>query len=416
MQHGSQITDAYDPVSKKYNYDPCFQYVKPYLQSADLTIGNLELTLAGPPYRGYPQFSSPDELVVSLKNAGVDVLVTANNHCVDTGRKGLERTAMMLDSLKIPRTGTFVDEVDKLNNHPLILNKNGFKLALLNYTFSTNGLPVTKPNIVNMIDTASIRKDLIKAKSLTHDAIIVFTHWGVEYQSLPTKWQKDVTEFCFKHGAQLVIGAHPHVLQPMEWRKDKNQLIVYSLGNFVSGQRKRYTDGGAMITMSLEKVTFNDQSTITSIKDPKYTLQWVYRTADSEKNYHVLPVPAFEKDTTNFIKDEESKAAFKLYASDSRALYGKHNLNIPENVDVPSDTLTIYKVLYLTIGPTTDRLNAYPPVPFGSEKVIDGLMEHYWSGEFQDVKAAEKYKDKLTQLGYKPIVVKFINGMEEAAP
>jgi poly-gamma-glutamate capsule biosynthesis protein CapA/YwtB (metallophosphatase superfamily) len=312
MQHGSQIADAYDPQTKKYNYDPCFQFIKPYLQSPDLTIGNLELTLAGPPYSGYPQFSAPDELLSTLKNSGVDVLVTANNHCVDTGRKGLERTAKMLDSLDIPRTGTFKNEADKSKNHPLIVNKNGFKLAILNYTFSTNGLPVTKPNIVNMVDTALMRKDLIKAKSMTPDAIIVFTHWGVEYQSLPTKWQKDVTEFCFKHGAQLVIGAHPHVLQPMEWRKEKNQLIAYSLGNFVSGQRKRYTDGGAMLTLSLEKVTFKDQSSITNIADPKYILQWIYRTADSEKNYYILPVGKFEKDSLNFIKDAESRAALKF--------------------------------------------------------------------------------------------------------
>lgn len=410
MQHDSQISDAYDRVTKKYNYDPCFQFVKPYFESVDLAIGNLELTLAGPPYKGYPQFSSPDELVVSLKNAGVDVLVTANNHCVDTGSKGLERTIMMLDSLKIPHTGTFADEVDKLNNHPLMLYKNGFKLALLNYTFSTNGLPVTKPNIVNMIDTASIHKDLVKAKNLSPDAIIVFTHWGVEYQSLPTKWQKDVTEFCFKHGAQLVIGAHPHVLQPMEWRKEKNQLIAYSLGNFVSGQRKRYTDGGAMITMSLEKVMFNDSSSITTIVNPEYTLQWVYRTADAEKNYYVLPVPEFEKDTTGFIKDRESKAAFRLYAEDSRALYNKHNLNIPENTDIASDTLITYKVHYLSIGPTTERKNFYEPVPYGSEKVMNDTIEDYYSGEFLDPQAAEKYKQKLTQLGYRASVVKFVNG------
>lgn len=410
MQHDSQISDAYDRVAKKYNYDPCFQFVKPYFQSVDMAIGNLELTLAGPPYKGYPQFSSPDELVVSLKNAGVDVLVTANNHCVDTGSKGLERTAMMLDSLKIPRTGTFVDEVDKLNNHPLMLHKNGFKLALLNYTFSTNGLPVTKPNIVNMIDTASIRKDLLKAKSLTPDAIIIFTHWGIEYQSLPSKWQKDVTEFCFKHGAQLVIGAHPHVLQPMEWRKEKNQLIVYSLGNFVSGQRKRYTDGGAMLTMSLEKVVLNDSSSVTNIINPEYTLQWVYRTADAEKNYYVLPVPEFEKDTTGFIKDQESKAAFKLYAEDSRALYKKHNINIPENTDIASDTLVTYKVHYLSIGPTTERKNFYEPVPYGSEKVVSDTIEDYYSGEFLDPKDAEKYKQKLTQQGYRASVVRFVNG------
>jgi poly-gamma-glutamate synthesis protein (capsule biosynthesis protein) len=410
MQHDSQITDAYDRTTKTYNYDPCFQFVKPYLQAADLAIGNLELTLAGPPYKGYPQFSAPDALLTTLKNSGVDVLVTANNHCVDTGRKGLERTLLMLDSLNIPRTGTFSDDVDKLNNHPLIVNKNGFKLAILNYTFSTNGLPVTKPNIVNMIDTASMRKDLVKAKSMTPDAIIVFTHWGIEYQSLPSKWQKDVTEFSFKHGAQLVIGAHPHVLQPMEWRKEKNQLIAYSLGNFVSGQRKRYTDGGAMISLSLEKVTFNDNSSLTNIVDPKYTLEWVYRTVDAEKNYYILPVAEFEKDTTRFIKDQESKSAFKLYAEDSRALYGKHNRNIPEDKEIASDSLITYKVHYLTIGPTSDRQTTLPTVPYGSEKVVENLMEDYYSGEFLDPKAAEKYRKKLIALGHRATVVKFVNG------
>lgn len=414
MQHDSQISDAYDKVSKTYNYDPCFQFVKPYIQSVDLAIGNLELTLAGPPYKGYPQFSAPDELAVSLKNAGVDVLVTANNHCVDTGRKGLERTIMMLDSLKIPRTGTFVDEVDKLNNHPLMIRKNGFNLALLNYTFSTNGLPVTKPNIVNMIDTASIGKDIAKAKSLSPDAIIVFTHWGVEYQSLPTKWQRDVTEFCFTKGAQLVIGAHPHVLQPMEWRKEKNQLIAYSLGNFVSGQRKRYTDGGAMITLSLEKVTFPDNSSLTNIVNPEYTLEWVYRTSDAEKNYYVLPVPQFEKDTTGFIKDADSKAAFKVYADDSRALYGKHNINIPENTDIPPDTLTTYKVQFRTIGPSDEKLATAPNIPYEIERVtLDNSTEEYYSGEFLNEAAAQKYKQKLISIGYKDaVVVKFVNNLK----
>jgi poly-gamma-glutamate capsule biosynthesis protein CapA/YwtB (metallophosphatase superfamily) len=187
MQHDSQITDAWDPVSKKYNYDPCFRYVKPYIQAADLAIGNLELTLAGPPYKGYPQFSAPDELLFTLKDAGIDVLVTANNHCVDTGKKGLERTILMLDSLHIPHTGTFVDQVARLNENPLLVEKNGFTLAILNYTYGTNGLPVTSPNIVNLIDTAVMRLDIQKAKSLRPDAIIVFTHWGTEYQSLPSK-------------------------------------------------------------------------------------------------------------------------------------------------------------------------------------------------------------------------------------
>ena len=121
MQHDSQISDAYDPSTKSYNYDPCFQFVKAYTQSVDLAIGNLELTLAGPPYQGYPKFSAPDQLLNGLGNMGMDVLVTANNHCVDTGKKGLERTIRLLDSLNIPHTGTFRNAEEKVLNHPLII-------------------------------------------------------------------------------------------------------------------------------------------------------------------------------------------------------------------------------------------------------------------------------------------------------
>jgi len=335
MGHDSQIASAYDPVTKTFDYTSCFQFIKPYLEAPDLTIGNLEVTLAGKPHKGYPQFSSPDALAKTLKDVGFDVLVTANNHCVDRGRKGLERTIAVLDSFQIPHTGTFVDTVTRMNEYPLMLEKNGFTIALLNYTYSTNGLPVYKPNIVNRLDTAVMRKDLIKAKQAKPDVIIVFTHWGVEYQSLPTKGMKDITEFCFKHGAQLVIGAHPHVIQPMEWRKDKNQFVVYSLGNFVSGQRKRYTDGGALAYIELEKISFKPDSAVTTIDSAGYHLQWIYRTADAHKDYYIMPVRKVETDSINFVKDVTSQAASKTYATDSRALYGKHNVNVAEITVLP---------------------------------------------------------------------------------
>ncbi|HTJ49233.1 MAG TPA: CapA family protein [Cyclobacteriaceae bacterium] len=338
MQHGSSITAAFDPTLKKYNYDPCFQFIKPYIQSADLSIANLEVTLAGKPYSGYPQFSAPDELLVTLKDAGLDVLVTANNHCVDKGKKGLERTIAMLDSFNIPHTGTFVDETNRLNDYPLLVEKNGFKIALLNYTFSTNGLPVTKPNIVNRIDTAAIHKDLIKAKTYHADAIIVFTHWGIEYQSLPSPEQKRITEFCFNLGADLVIGAHPHVIQPMEWRKDSDKLVAYSLGNFVSGQRKRYTDGGAMLSVELQKISYTPDSTVTDIHDAGYMLQWIYKTADSNKDYYILPVQDFEKDTLGFIKDNTSRLSLKTFGKDSRTLFTTYNKNIGERKVILSST------------------------------------------------------------------------------
>jgi len=334
MGHDSQIAAAYNAQTKTYDYASCFQFVKPYIEAADLAIGNLEVTLAGTPYKGYPQFSSPDELALTLRETGFDALVTANNHCVDRGKKGLERTVEMLDSFKIPHTGTFVEEVNRLNDYPLILEKNGFKLALLNYTYGTNGLPVYKPNIVNLLDTAVIRKDLLKAKDQKPDAIIVFTHWGTEYQSLPSSYQKFFTEFCFKHGAKLVIGAHPHVIQPMEWRKETDQFVAYSLGNFVSGQRKRYTDGGAMAYVELKKISFKPDSAFTSIDSTGYSLEWVYRTV-TQKGYYIIPGEKYENDSIPFVKDLASQQAAELFLKDSRELYKKHNLNVSEIPGVP---------------------------------------------------------------------------------
>jgi poly-gamma-glutamate synthesis protein (capsule biosynthesis protein) len=308
--------------------------VKPYFESVDLAFGNLEVTLAGTPYTGYPQFSAPDALAFALKDAGLDVLVTANNHSVDRRKKGIERTITMLDSAGLMHTGTFRDTVERLNEYPLLIERNGFTLALLNYSYGTNGIAIPRPTVVNLIDTAVIRADLMKAKSLHPDGIIVFTHWGLEYQSKPSPEQVKLTDFCFKHGAQLVIGSHPHVLQPMEWRKESNQLVVYSLGNFVSGQRDRYKNGGVMVQVTLEKVKV-DSASMTSIQSAGYVLEYVHRTTETKKKYYVLPVPDFEYDSTGFIKDEVSRQMLKTFIQDSRSLMKNKNLNVDEIMGRP---------------------------------------------------------------------------------
>ena len=335
MGHDSQIASAFDSNSKSFDYTSCFAAIKPYVEAADIAVANLEVTLAGRPYTGYPQFSSPDALALTLKEAGFDALVTANNHCVDRGKPGLERTIAMLDSFNIPHTGTFVDTVSRMNDSPLLLEKNGFKIALLNFTYGTNGIAVPKGSIVNHLDTALMRKDIQKAKEFGPDVIIVFTHWGLEYQSFPGKKEKDLTEFCFRLGVQLVIGAHPHVLQPMEWRKESNQFVAYSLGNFVSGQRKRYTDGGAMAYIELEKIQFKPDSSTTNIDSAGYYLQWVYRTPDKYKDYYILPAYNVENDSLSIVKDAASKALYKTFAEDSRLLYKKYNKNVPEMTALP---------------------------------------------------------------------------------
>jgi len=390
MQHDTNIAAAYNPVTGKYDYSACFEYVAPIIQSADLAIGNLELTLAGPPFKGYPQFSSPDALAAELKRTGFDVLVTANNHSVDRRRKGLERTTQVLDSLQILHTGTFKDSAERANAYPLIIVKNGFRLSLLNYTYDTNGIPVTKPNIVNLIDTVQIKKDLQAARRQNSDAIIVFMHWGLEYQSLPDKTQKKLAELCFREGAKMVIGSHPHVLQPMEWRQEKDQFVVYSLGNFISGQRPRYRDGGAMLWIDLQKVSKDDVS-FTSIRKAEYELAWVQKSITQKKDFVMLPFRYFESDST-FIEDKILRDAFSVFKKDSRALYGKHNVNVPEKISqFHADTLQYT----IRLGSFTDAYSneiMKNPVlkSYGLEKSGNGDDQSVWlAGKFLDRKTAD---------------------------
>jgi poly-gamma-glutamate capsule biosynthesis protein CapA/YwtB (metallophosphatase superfamily) len=327
MGHDSQIASAYNASTNTYDYTSCFQFVKPYIESVDVAIGNLELTLAGPPYKGYPAFSSPDALAYTLKESGFDVLVTANNHSCDKGKKGIERTIEMLDSLTLDHTGTFTDEASRLNDYPLILNHKNFKLALLNCTYGTNGIAVPSPTIVNSIDTTQLSKDIAAIADDSVDFIIAFMHWGSEYQSQPNAHQKKITQFLFQKGVQIVIGAHPHVLQPMMYDSVQQQVVVYSLGNFVSGQRDRYKNGGAMARIDLQKVT-TDSTHQTSIISVEYILQYVHR--DAARDYYILPVPTFENDSSGFVKEEAAKAMFKTFVDDSRALFDKHNKNVSE--------------------------------------------------------------------------------------
>lgn len=414
MQHETQLNAAYNSKTGKHDYTECFQFLKPYFQSVDLTIGNLELTLAGKPYTGYPQFSAPDELAVTLKQVGVDVLVTANNHSVDRRRKGLERTIRVLDSLKFMHTGTFTDTVERMNDYPLLIHKNGFKLALLNYTYGTNGIPVTRPNVVNPIDTALIRKDLVRAREQQPDAIIVFMHWGNEYESQPTKQQRQLTEFCFTHGAQLVIGAHPHVLQPMEWRKDENQLVVYSLGNFVSGQRPRYRDGGAMLQVALKKI-ITDTGSVTTIDTANYRLQWVYRTTDSKRSFYVLPVATFENDATNFIKDESSKLAFKTFIDDSRKLLGKYNKRITELAEIPTDTVITYSICLQEARSSEEVYSILVKAdsfPHGLDSVQNAEGNTvFYTGKFMRLEKAANYLKRIETEWPQGKVVRFVNGI-----
>jgi poly-gamma-glutamate synthesis protein (capsule biosynthesis protein) len=300
MGHSTQIKAALLPDGT-YDYHHCFKYVAPILKQADLAIGNLEFTLPGkPPYSGYPQFRSPDAVAVALKDAGFDMMVTANNHSNDAGKTGVENTIRTLRNLGFHQTGTFLDSMDRSLNYPLVIQHGNFKLAFLNYTYGTNGIPTKFPVIVNQLDEKQMAADMEKARGSNPDAIIVMVHWGNEYQLVETSYQRQLAQKLFLWGAKVVIGSHPHVVQSIEQKSQTDSLIkgeltvvAYSLGNFISGQIKTYTDIGAMVEVELEKeLPFGS----TCITRTQYipVFRYVHRAPTSVK-YYTLPATLFSE-------------------------------------------------------------------------------------------------------------------------
>ncbi len=348
MQHQAQI-DAARTLDGKYDYSSYFSLVKEQISHADLAIGNLEVTLGGKPYRGYPTFSAPDEYLQSIKDAGFDILLTANNHCLDRGKKGLERTIYILDSLHIPHVGTYLNTAERKRHYPLFIKKNDFHIALLNYTYETNGINVTAPNVVNYIDKETILQDIRSAQAVHPDAIIACMHWGEEYHSLPNKEQRELANWLLEQGVTHIIGSHPHVIQPMELRSDGNQqhVIVYSLGNFISNMSAENTDGGLIFTLQLEKyplpqpihplqnnrsyspslVPFSPSFPFSRVAHCGYTLVWTARPAlTGEKNYILYP--------SYFPADNLSNTArnrLNIFIKNTRKILLQHNIGISEN-------------------------------------------------------------------------------------
>ena len=330
MQHMPQVDAAYNISTKTYNYDSCFMFVKPIISQVDFAIANLETTFAGQPYSGYPAFSSPAALTNSFIYAGIDVLGTANNHCSDRGKQGIEQTISILDSLGLKHMGTYATAEERAKTYPLMLRKNGITVALLNYTYGMNGNPVFAPNVVNMIDTALIRRDLIAAHDSMPDKIIIFMHWGTEYESQPNASQKEIASFCLHNGADIIIGSHPHVLQQMEIfsmgdsLQKREVMVAWSLGNYVSNQRGRYRDGGTMVRIDLEK-----NATGTCIRKAGYELTWVYNpVVGGKKRYYILPV---NSDAGNpFAMDSASLSNMRIFRDDARLLFKSGNQRVGE--------------------------------------------------------------------------------------
>lgn len=341
MGHESQIRAAEVEKDKLYDYSPCFEYVAPLLKRADLAIGNLELTLPGkPPYTGYPMFKSPEDLALALRYSGFDLLLTSNNHSNDAGPAGVISTLDILDNYGFYHTGTFRSDAERQAFYPLIVYKNDFKIAWLNYTYGTNGIPTKAPVVVNEINEPLIAADLQMARQMEPDFIIVVMHWGDEYQLNENARQRELAAKMAAWGADFIVGAHPHVVQPIKqitgYAADSTARMVwtaFSLGNFISGQRKPHTDGGMMLEVTLQK---DIRTGFTTLQELAWipTWVWIETAPNGKKTYRVLPVAPFEQPDPNLPKlSETDRALLKRHGAALR----KHLVNVPERTIITAE-------------------------------------------------------------------------------
>lgn len=260
--HNTQYWDAYNNETKEYDFSYVYEDIKYYTKTADITIASLETTFSGEDrgYSNYPTFNTPDSLATSLKKIGIDVVSLAGNHALDYGYAGLCRTIDVLDNADISHLGTYKTLEDQ--ESILIKNVKGVRIAFINYTYGTNGisLPSEKEYCVNLINKDLIKTHINQAKEQNVDMIVACMHWGTEYQTFANSQQKELSDFLFKNGVDIIIGNHPHVLQPMEKRTinledgtKKDVFVIYSLGNFTADQKDEITRDSAILNLNITK-------------------------------------------------------------------------------------------------------------------------------------------------------------------
>ncbi len=320
MQHAPQISAAHRGGGV-YDYSACFRHVEDDIRWADYAVVNLECPLGGTPYTGYPAFSAPDSYARQLSQSGFDLLLTANNHCLDRRDRGLRRTIAALDSMRIPHIGTYDNPAARSRQVPFITTIKGVKFAFLCYTYGTNGITVQGDAVVDLIDRSLIERDIQLARQRGAQVLCVALHWGIEYQLQPVASQRDLADWLVEQGVDLIIGGHPHVVEPMEMRHsqayDKDVLLVYSLGNFISNQRDIDSRGGAMV-----KVSVTMQGAKPLVHDARCKLFFVQKPTFRGENYVLIPENRPE------LLRPDSRAEFARFMQRARDLVLAHNKGV----------------------------------------------------------------------------------------
>ena len=319
MCHNSQYKDAYNSSTDTYDFSYVFTDIKSYVNDADIAIGNLETTFAGKArgYSNYPTFNTPEQLAYNLKDFGIDVVSTANNHCMDKSYSGLVSTINYLNDAGISHIGTNTSVEEQ--NTILIKDVNGIKIAFLAFTYGTNGIPVPsdKSYAVNLMDENLISNQISLAKQQNPDLICVSMHWGNEYQTKQNSEQERLANLLFQNGVDIILGSHPHVLQPMEKKtitledgSTKDCFVIYSLGNFMSGQTITNTRNSVILNMNFTKNGETEKTTIDSVS---YIPIYMYKSSLTKtQRYRVIDI---EKTIQNYETSIDTSIGQTMYST-----------------------------------------------------------------------------------------------------
>lgn len=321
MQHQGQLDAARQ--GKNYSYDGMLDALQPIIGIADYAVVNLETPIGKPPHTGYPCFNAPTEFVDALANAGFDMMLTANNHTLDRGARGLRSTIDELDKRGLAHLGTYHNDSARAKELPKVVTVNNMKIGFLNYTYGTNGIEPRDGVVVDYIDKKKILSDMETLRNAGAELTVVAVHWGDEYHLLPNAAQRRLADFFEALGVDMVIGSHPHVIQPMEFRPnryhpERNFLLVYSLGNFVSNMKTADTRGGAMTQVRVKR----DERGHPRVESASYRLVFTIPGTSPAENYRVLEADSVRHPSWQGKAQEFSRRA--------RAIFDKHNINVPE--------------------------------------------------------------------------------------
>ncbi len=297
--HESVYKDAYDSSNDTYNFHKMFTEVEPIIKKYDLKFCNQESIIGGSALgiSGYPSFNSPDEIGDEIVNLGFNLISLANNHALDKGEDAILYSNSYWSTKDVNTAGSYTSMEDR--NRVRVYEKNGIKYAFLAYTTSLNGNALKKDYLVNMYSAEKAKNDIEAIKSQV-DVIIVSMHWGEEYSNTPNSSQKQIAEYLSSLGVNLIIGHHPHVVQPVEYIN--NTLVIYSLGNFISNQLTLGINQGIGLIVGVDIIVDED-----GVKFDNLYKELILSYSNNSTNFKVIPFPKLNNNLLNDYEAIEKK-------------------------------------------------------------------------------------------------------------